>query len=239
MRTSRTQDLYSETHGRPSVLPSQMATLLLLQYYDRVSDGEAVDRSAFDLRWAVALRRVAGTRLCGRATLVEFRARLALRDGDEQVFDAILRRAREQGLLSTRPLRVLLDTRAVLGRGAVEDTDNLLARAMDLLLKVLAHAAQEPEAVWAARQGLAAYVRRRDTSLKGQADVDSDQPASRRRFLRRVGVEHAFARLARLGLGQARYFGRAKTRFQVVMTCAAANLRLLLCWEAAQAAASA
>lgn len=180
------QDLYSETHGRPSVPPSQMATLLLLQYYDRVSDGEAVDRSAFDLRWAVALRRAAGTRLCGRSTLVEFRARLALRDGDEKIFDAILRRAREQGLLSTRPLRVLVDTRAVLGRGAVEDTYNLLARAMDLLLKVLAEADRELEAVWATRHGLAAYVRRRDTSLKGQADVDWDQPASRRRFLRQV-----------------------------------------------------
>lgn len=180
------QDLYSETHGRPSVPPSQMAILLLLQYYDRVSDGEAVDRSAFDLRWAVALRRSAGVRLCARSTLVEFRARLALRDGEEQIFDAILRRAREQGLLTTRPLRVLLDTRAVLGRGAVEDTYNLLARAMDLLLKVLADAVQEPEAGWAARHRLEAYVRRRDQSLKGQADVDWDQPVSRRRFLRQV-----------------------------------------------------
>lgn len=186
LRDEDFRELYSETQGRPSVPPSQLATLLLLQYHDGVSDGEAVDRSAFDLRWAVALRRAAGTRLCARTTLVEFRARLALRDGEGQICDCILVRAREQGLLPQRPLRVLLDTRAVLGRGAVEDTYSLIARAMDLLRKVLARSAQEPEASWAARHDLAAYVRRRAASIKGPAEVDWDQPASRRRFLRQL-----------------------------------------------------
>jgi len=62
-------------------------------------------------------------------------------------------------------------------------------------------------------------------TLAGQATLRS-----------RVAAEHALARLARLGLGQARYFGRLKTRAQVVLTCATANLRLLLRWEAARVA---
>lgn len=179
-------DLYCQGNGRPSIPPAQMVLLMILQYHERLSDGEAVEHSAYDLRWAAALRRPAGKRLCARSTLVEFRARLALKDGVERVFDRVLARARERGLLGAKPLRVLLDTRAVLGRGAVEDTYNLLARAMDLLLKVLAGAAAEPKETWAARHGLEAYVRRREASLKGQAQVDWEDPAARRRFLRQL-----------------------------------------------------
>lgn len=180
------RDLYTEDNGRPSIPPTLMTLLLILQYHEGLSDREAVERSAFDLRWSVALRRPAGRRLCARSTLVEFRARLALHEGVDRVFDRVLARAREQGLLSSRPLRVLLDTRAVVGRGAVEDTYNLLARAMDLLLKVLSRSADEPEADWAARHGLAAYVRRRDSSLKGAATIDWEDRRARQRFLQQV-----------------------------------------------------
>ena len=42
---------------------------------------------------------------------------------------------------------------------------------------------------------------------------------------RRVVVEH---RLAQLGIRQSRYFGRAKTRFQVYLAATVANLTLVL-----------
>jgi len=41
--------------GRPSVPPSLMATALVLQAYDGVSDDEAKQRADYDLRWKVAL----------------------------------------------------------------------------------------------------------------------------------------------------------------------------------------
>ncbi len=41
-------------------------------------------------------------------------------------------------------------------------------------------------------------------------------------------VEHRVARLAQLGVRQARYFGRHKTLFQVLMLAAVANLTLVL-----------
>ena len=47
--------LYREDFGRPCVPPSQLAVALLLQAHDCVSDEEAISRSAFDLRWKVAL----------------------------------------------------------------------------------------------------------------------------------------------------------------------------------------
>ena len=40
-------------------------------------------------------------------------------------------------------------------------------------------------------------------------------------------VEHRLARLVQLGIRQARYFGRAKTKFQVYLAATVANLTLL------------
>ena len=45
---------------------------------------------------------------------------------------------------------------------------------------------------------------------------------------RRVVVEHRLARLVQLGIRQSRYFGRAKTRFQLYLAATVANLTLVL-----------
>ena len=44
---------------------------------------------------------------------------------------------------------------------------------------------------------------------------------------RRVVVEHRLARLVQLGIRQSRYFGRAKTRFQLYLAATGANLTLV------------
>ena len=44
---------------------------------------------------------------------------------------------------------------------------------------------------------------------------------------RRVVVEHRLARLIQLGIRQARYFGRVKTRFQLYLAATVANLTLV------------
>lgn len=179
-------DLYADRLGRPSVPPAELALLLLLQYHAGVSDQEAVERSAYDLRWCAVLRRSAGQPLCARTTLILFRTRLALHDAADRLFDRTLQHAKATGLLKPGALRVLLDTKPIVGRGAVEDTYNLLARSMDRLLRALADAAGQPVAHWAAQQDLAEYVRRRETSLKGEAAVDWTDAAARRRFLTTV-----------------------------------------------------
>lgn len=176
-------DLYNDRFGRPSIPPAEIALLLLLQYHAGVSDQEAVDRSAFDLRWCAVLRRPAGKPLCARTTLILFRSRLALHDASDRLFDRTLQHAKAAGLLQPGTLRILLDTKPLVGRGAVEDTYNLLARCLDRLLRALAAAAGQPVADWAAAHAFGDYVRRRETSLKGEAVVDWTDAAARRRFL--------------------------------------------------------
>jgi IS5 family transposase len=58
-------------------------------------------------------------------------------------------------------------------------------------------------------------------------------PAGRQRLRERVGVEHRLARLGQLGIGQARYGGLQKTRFQLLLAATVANLRRTWNWSAA------
>ena len=46
-------------------------------------------------------------------------------------------------------------------------------------------------------------------------------------YRQRLVVEHRLARLVQLGIRQSRYFGRAKTRFQLLLAATVANLTLL------------
>ena len=69
-------DLYCLTNGRPSVPPSLLATALLLQTYEGVSDAEAKARADFDLRWKVALGIGLEERPFAKSTLQLFRAQL-------------------------------------------------------------------------------------------------------------------------------------------------------------------
>jgi transposase len=53
----------------------------------------------------------------------------------------------------------------------------------------------------------------------------------------RVGAEHRLARLGQLAIGQARYVGRKKTRFQLLLAATVANLRRTWNWERERQAA--
>jgi transposase len=64
-------------------------------------------------------------------------------------------------------------------------------------------------------------------ALLQQARALQHSPPFRDYRRRRQAVEHAFARLVQRGLRQARYMGRPKTRFQLLMAAAVVNLTLL------------
>jgi hypothetical protein len=121
------EGLYRGTRGRPSVPPSQLCIALLLQTYDGVSDDEAIDRTAYDLRWKVALGLEISEKLCAKSTLQLFRSKLVLNDAYQQIFNKSIEVCREAGLLKRSKLRAAIDTTPILGRGAVKDTFNLVS----------------------------------------------------------------------------------------------------------------
>ena len=112
-------EIYCPDNGRDSVPPSLLATALLLQTYDKVSDAEAKARADFDIRWKVALGIEIEDRPFAKSTLQLFRAQLILHDKVREVFESSLRLARQSGYLKKRGMQVALDTTYTLGRGAV------------------------------------------------------------------------------------------------------------------------
>ena len=113
-------EIYCPDNGRDSVPPSLLATALLLQTYDKVSDAEAKARADFDIRWKVALGIEIEDRPFAKSTLQMFRAQLILHDKVREVFEGSLRLARESGYLKKRGMRVALDTTYILGTGRGE-----------------------------------------------------------------------------------------------------------------------
>ena len=174
-RDAEFAEFYCSDNGRDSVPPSLLATALLLQSHDKVSDAEAKARADFDLRWKVALGIEAEDRPFAKGTLQVFRAQLILHGKVREVFESSLRLARESGCLKGRGMRVALDTTNILGRGAVKDTYNLLADGIVKLLRALAAVEQAPVSELAQARGYERYL---GSSVKGEAAIDwSDRQA--------------------------------------------------------------
>ena len=171
---------YCPDNGRDSVPPSLLATALLLQSHDKVSDAEAKARADFDIRWKVALGIEVEDRPFAKSTLQVFRAQLILHDKVREVFESSLRLARESGYLKKRSMKVALDTTNILGRGAVKDTFNLLADGIVKLLRTLAAVERTSVKEWGKARGYEGYL---GSSIKGEAAIDWSDKRARQALL--------------------------------------------------------
>ena len=195
-------EFYCADNGRDSVPPSLLATALLLQAHDKVSDVEAKARADFDIRWKVALGIEVEDRPFAKSTLQVFRAQLILHDKVREVFEGSLRLARETGYLKQgRGMRVALDTTYILGRGAVKDTYNLLGDGIVKLMRALASVEEVPLRQWAEAHGYDRYV---GSSVKGEAAIDWSDRQARRELLGEIVADAdqllELARLDQAGL---------------------------------------
>ncbi len=174
---------YCPDNGRDSVPPSLLATALLLQSHDKVSDAEAKGRADFDIRWKVALGIEVEDRPFAKSTLQVFRAQLILHDKVREVFESSLCFARESGYLKKRSMKVALDTTNILGRGAVKDTCNLLADGIVQLIRALAQLKGINVGQWAKSQGYHRYL---GSSVKGEAAIDWSDKRARTALLAEI-----------------------------------------------------
>jgi transposase len=186
--------LYISGWGRPSVPPSLLATALVLQTYEGVSDEEATARAAYDVRWKVALGIELDTKPFAKSTLQEFRAQLVLHEEQRLLFQQRLEAAKRRGKVGRhRKLKLALDTTPILGRGAGKDTYNLLADGIVAVLRVLAAQAgvvrgdRDGFVAWATAAGYGRYVG--ETSVKGQAAIEWDDVVAREHFLGELVAE--------------------------------------------------
>lgn len=167
--------MYCLDNGRPSIPPSLLSGVTLLQCHDNVSDGEAVERTMFDQRWKVALNLPLDFAGFDPSTLSNFRSRLVEHGQERYAFSRFIAVGREAGFIPDR-VTLLTDTTNVKGAGAVQDTYTLLRQGTRKLLKAVGFALPGK------RQGLSPQTRdlvERYVDQDRKADIDWADPQQR------------------------------------------------------------
>ena len=162
-----------------------MFKLLLLQGYEDLSDRKAIERMAFDLRWKAVLGVEVHDRAVGQATLVEFRARVQLHEKMEEAFGRFLSALLEAGVMTADQVQVM-DSSAIWGQGAVEDTYNLIGSAVRKLLGVASRRRGHSPSDVAGALGLVVTAPADVGSLKGRASIDWSDAEERRVLLNQL-----------------------------------------------------
>jgi transposase len=119
-------DLYS-TRGRRSVAPRVMATVMVLQRFEGLSDSEAVDRLHFDLRYKWACRLAYDAPSFDSTLLVDMRARLRSSAAPDRIFLAVLDVAKKANLVGKKRI---VDSTALYDAVATQDTVTLVRSAI-------------------------------------------------------------------------------------------------------------
>jgi transposase len=124
---------YSPGVGRPSIPPSQLAKVLLLQYRTGASDEQAMESVAWDLRWKIALGLSVDHQGWHPTSLTKFRARLLLHRLERVALERTLTLAGELGMLDG-PVEQIIDSTPMLGAAATQDTVRLVRHGVRKLL---------------------------------------------------------------------------------------------------------
>lgn len=168
--------------GRRSVPPSVVATVMVLQRLEGLSDREAVERYAFDARWryaaGVGSYDTGGWGGFAHTVLVDMRARLAASDDPRRIFRVSLEAACSAGLVGVKRV---LDSTPLYDAVATMDTVTLLRSAIRGLLK-----AADPQL----EAELRTMLRRDDDYVSsGKPVIDWDDPAARNELVDALAVD--------------------------------------------------
>jgi Transposase domain (DUF772)/Transposase DDE domain len=168
-------DLFEPT-GRRSVPPSILAVVMVLQRLEGLSDREAADRFAFDVRWRYAAGvadAVAGEETASFAStvLVDFRARLRASADPDRTFRVTCQLARQVGLVGVRRV---LDSAPLEDAVTTQDTVTMLPGAIRGLLRA------GPPPLAAKARGL---LQRDDDGAPGKPACDWTDRAAREQLV--------------------------------------------------------
>jgi hypothetical protein len=182
-------DLYGEScRGRPTVPARVLATVMVLQAFEGLSDREACDRLEVDLRWQAAAGVDTGCEAFHPTVLVGQRNRLRAWARPRRLFEDTKVVAREAGVLKGRAR--VLDSTPVYDAVATQDTVTQVRAAIRRLLVVLDIAGS----VLAAR--VRGVLERDDEyATAGKPPCDWDDPTAREMLVDAL-VRDAFAALA-------------------------------------------
>jgi Transposase DDE domain/Transposase domain (DUF772) len=126
-------ECYSRRMGRPSIPPSVLAKVMLLQHRTGASDEQAMECVAWDLRWKIALGLPVDHRGWHPTSLTKYRARLLLHKKEGLALEGTLRLAGELGMLEGS-VEQIIDSTPMLGAAATQDTVRLVRHGVRKLI---------------------------------------------------------------------------------------------------------
>ena len=129
-------DLY-ESGGRQPVSPRLLVCITLLQYIQRVSDREAVERSIDSRSWRIALGIEPGYEGFHPTVLCYFRKRLLVHGQARLVFETVLQRVQALGLLKGHT-KVRVDATKLIADVAVLSRADMIREAIRVVVCSLA-----------------------------------------------------------------------------------------------------
>lgn len=158
--------------GQEPCAPALLAMVMLLQRYDGLSDADAVDAAENDRRWQLVLGTLDDEEApFGQGTLVRFRTRMIANDLDKKLVERTVELAKKTGGFGWKQLRVALDSSPLHGAGRVEDTWNLIGRAMSKVVHAVSLALDIDEESVVKGAGLGVLTA---DSVKAAIDIDWD-----------------------------------------------------------------
>lgn len=173
-----------QPRGTVPVAPALLAMVTLLQAYDQIGDAEAVVTAQLDPRWQMVLGCLGATKApFSQGVLVKFRARMIAHDLDRKLLTRTVDLAKRTGKFGWQRLQAALDSSPLLGAGRIEDTWNLIGRALNAVVTCAAKAVARPRASVIAEAGLTLADR---SSLKAALDIDWDDAGAQAAALARL-----------------------------------------------------
>ncbi len=184
--------IFDERLGRGSIPPEHLVAILILRYFEGVSYQVAADRARYDLRWKAVLGRTPSELgpVVSDTTLNDFEKALREQGRFEKLLACTVQMAKKAGLLGDE-IEAAQDSSPTLGKGAVQDTYNLLGTSIRRLVRAIAKEQREPARAVAQRYGVEELFVR---STKATAEIDWSDREEKRRFLQRL--VHTAQRLA-------------------------------------------
>jgi hypothetical protein len=156
----------------------------LLQAYTQLGDADAVVEAEFNLRWQLVLGCLGAQEApFSQGVLSQFRARMVEHDLDRKLLERTVQLAKETGRFGWQRVKYVLDSSPLFGAGRVEDTWNLIGRALSTVVDCAVKCLGVPRAEILHGAQLTLLS---GPSLKSSLDIDWDDPAQKATAFQRL-----------------------------------------------------
>lgn len=130
------ETMYTLDNGRPAIPPSLLAMATILQFYRNLSDREMERACMYDIEIKYALGLKLDERLFDHSSLGDFRKRLLEHGKEKEVFDKILNKLVESGLIKRNEIQ-RIDATHIIADIAIPTVITLVKKAIFEIIKPL------------------------------------------------------------------------------------------------------